>query len=141
MHAKGYTGCAAHDAWSAERGSYNFGAGFRIPLRLNLRVIHILSACRTAGRVEESFSNSPNLQSMDTTPNDDAQLLREFAADQSQSAFRTLVERYQDMVFGTARRRLGNDQAASDVSQNVFAALARKAPWLSARTSVGGWLY
>ncbi len=78
---------------------------------------------------------------MDTRPNDDAQLLREFAADQSQSAFRTLVERYQDMVFGTARRRLGNDQAASDVAQNVFTALAKKAPWLSARTSVGGWLY
>lgn len=78
---------------------------------------------------------------MDTRPNDDAQLLREFAAGQSQSAFRTLVERYQDMVYGTARRRLGNDQAASDVAQNVFAALARKAPWLSARTSVGGWLY
>src|SRR5436190_13583153 len=78
---------------------------------------------------------------METRPDDDAQLLREFAAGQSQSAFRTLVERYQDMVYGTARRRLGNDQAASDVAQNVFAALAKKAPWLSARTSVGGWLY
>ena len=78
---------------------------------------------------------------MDTRPNDDAQLLRAFAAEQSQSAFRTLVERYQDMVFGTARRRLGNDQAAWDVAQNVFAALAKKAPWLSARISVGGWLY
>ncbi|HWB07075.1 MAG TPA: sigma-70 family RNA polymerase sigma factor [Verrucomicrobiales bacterium] len=78
---------------------------------------------------------------MDTRPEDDARLLREFAAGQSQSAFRTLVERYQDMVYGTARRRMGNDQAASDVAQNVFAALARKAPWLSSRTSVGGWLY
>ena len=78
---------------------------------------------------------------MDTRPTDDAQLLREFAAGRSQSAFRTLVERYQDMVYGTARRRLGNDQAASDVAQNVFSALARKAPWLCARSSVGGWLY
>ncbi len=78
---------------------------------------------------------------MENRPNDDALLLREFAAGQSQSAFRTLVERYQDMVYGTARRKLGNDQAASDVAQNVFAALARKAPWLAARTSVGGWLY
>src|SRR6186997_3338046 len=78
---------------------------------------------------------------MDIRPNDDAHLLREFAAGRSQSAFRSLVERYQDMVFGTARRRLGNDQAASDVSQNVFSALAKKAPWLCARTSVGGWLY
>ena len=74
---------------------------------------------------------------METRPEDDARLLREFAAGQSQSAFRTLVERYQDMVYGTARRRMGNDQAASDVAQNVFAALARKAPWLSSRTSVG----
>jgi RNA polymerase sigma factor (sigma-70 family) len=78
---------------------------------------------------------------METTPNDDAQLLRAFAAQQSQSAFRTLVERYQDMVWSTAKRRLGNDQAASDVAQNVFAALARKAPWLSTRSSIGGWLY
>lgn len=74
-------------------------------------------------------------------PNNDAQLLREFAAGHSQHAFRTLVERYQDMVFSTARRRLGNDEAANDVAQNVFAALARKAPWLVTRASVGGWLY
>ena len=78
---------------------------------------------------------------MDTPPNDDARLLREFAAHQSQSAFRTIVERYQDMVWSTARRRLGNDEAASDVAQNVFAALARKAPWLCTRSSIGGWLY
>jgi RNA polymerase sigma factor (sigma-70 family) len=78
---------------------------------------------------------------MEPTPNDDAQLLRAFAAQQSQSAFRTLVERYQDMVWSTAKRRLGNDEAASDVAQNVFAALARKAPWLSTRSSIGGWLY
>ena len=51
---------------------------------------------------------------MDTRPNDDAQLLREFAAGHSQHAFRTLVERYQDMVFSTARRRLGNEEAAND---------------------------
>jgi DNA-directed RNA polymerase specialized sigma24 family protein len=74
---------------------------------------------------------------MEPTPNDDAQLLRAFAAQQSQSAFRTLVERYQDMVWSTAKRRLGNDEAASDVAQNVFAALARKAPWLSTRSSIG----
>lgn len=78
---------------------------------------------------------------MDPIPNDDARLLREFAAEQSQSAFRTLVERYQDMVWSTAKRRLGNDEAASDVAQNVFAALAKKAPWLCTRSSIGGWLY
>lgn len=78
---------------------------------------------------------------MDAKPTDDSDLLREFCASHSQFAFRALVERYQDMVFGTARRRLGNDEAAFDVAQNVFAALAKKAPWLSARTNVGGWLY
>jgi RNA polymerase sigma factor (sigma-70 family) len=71
----------------------------------------------------------------------DQQLLREFALTQSQRAFRALVERHQSMVFGTARRRMNNDQAAADVAQNVFLALARKAAWLSARTNVGGWLY
>jgi RNA polymerase sigma factor (sigma-70 family) len=71
----------------------------------------------------------------------DQQLLREFALTQSQSAFRTLVERHQSMVFGTARRRMYSDHAAADVAQNVFLALARKAAWLSVRTNVGGWLY
>ncbi len=75
----------------------------------------------------------------DTTP--DAILLREFATSQSQSAFRTLVERHQGMVYGAAWRKLSSDAAAVEISQIVFAALARKAPWLSARATVGGWLY
>lgn len=71
----------------------------------------------------------------------DAQLLREFAVSRSQSAFGELVERHQNMVFATARRRLQNDAAAADVTQNVFLALANKAVWLAGKTTVGGWLY
>ncbi len=71
----------------------------------------------------------------------DGQLLRLFATERSERAFRELVGRHKDLVFSAARRKLGNDEAAADVAQNVFAVLARKAPWLSGRTSIGGWLY
>lgn len=77
---------------------------------------------------------------MDAQPPDPV-LLRAFAAQRDERAFRTLVERYQNMVYSTARRRLGRDDMAAEVAQNVFAALARKAPWLSGRSSLGGWLY
>lgn len=99
-----------------------------------------LSGCCRTGSKPVSSGTHP-IPAMDPMPNDDARLLREFAAEQSQSAFRTLVERYQDMVWSTAKRRLGNDEAANDVAQNVFAALAKKAPWLCTRSSIGGWLY
>ncbi|MGI8601633.1 MAG: RNA polymerase sigma factor [Verrucomicrobiales bacterium] len=71
----------------------------------------------------------------------DAVFLREFATSCNQAAFRELVMRHQNMVFSAARRRLGRDDLAADVAQNVFIALARKAAWLSGRSSVGGWLY
>ncbi len=74
-------------------------------------------------------------------PPTDAALLRAFALERSQEAFRQLVERHQSMVYGAARRKLGSDAAAADVAQAVFAALAAKAAWLSGRSNVGGWLY
>jgi RNA polymerase sigma-70 factor (ECF subfamily) len=40
-------------------------------------------------------------------------------------AFRALYERHADTIYGYARRILGNDAAAEDVSQEVFLALLR----------------
>jgi RNA polymerase sigma factor (sigma-70 family) len=71
----------------------------------------------------------------------DAQLLREFATTRDQRAFAELVSRHQDMVFSTALRRTRRPELAADVTQHVFLALATKAAWLSAKATVGGWLY
>src|SRR5215469_14880726 len=72
---------------------------------------------------------------------DDEQLLREYVASQSETAFRTLVERYVPLVYGAALRQLDNSSQAEDVTQAVFIILARKAAGLRAGTILSGWLY
>ena len=72
---------------------------------------------------------------------DDAQLLREFAENKSEAAFRTLVERHAGMVHGTALRLVRDAAAAEEISQAVFILLARKAPRLSSCTVLAGWLH
>jgi DNA-directed RNA polymerase specialized sigma24 family protein len=69
----------------------------------------------------------------------DADLLRAFVREGSESAFRSLTERHVDLVFGTALRRTGHREAAQEITQNVFIALARKAAWLQVRRSLAGW--
>jgi RNA polymerase sigma factor (sigma-70 family) len=44
-------------------------------------------------------------------------------------------------VYGTALRRLHDPSLAHEVTQNVFIFLAKRAPFLAAHPSVGGWLY
>lgn len=56
-------------------------------------------------------------------------------------SFRRLVEAYGGLVQGTAARVLGNGESARDVSQAVFADLARLATQLPDDTSLGGWLH
>lgn len=72
---------------------------------------------------------------------DDAQLLREFAENKSEAAFRTLVERHAGMVHGTALRLVRDAEAAEEISQAVFILLARKASGLSSCTVLAGWLH
>src|SRR3954468_10371336 len=72
---------------------------------------------------------------------EDAQLLSEFAANRSETAFRTLTDRYINLVHSAALRRVGDAQLAQDISQAVFILLARKAGSLSAGTVLAGWLY
>jgi DNA-directed RNA polymerase specialized sigma24 family protein len=69
------------------------------------------------------------------------ELLRAYAQDHSESAFQELVNRYVDLVYSAAIRRVsGERQLAEDVTQEVFADLARKAAALPPTVTLGGWL-
>ncbi len=73
---------------------------------------------------------------------DDASLLRRFVAEHSDDAFRELVSQRIDFVYATALRQVGGDtHLAADVTQIVFADLARKARLLANRPNLLGWLY
>ena len=70
------------------------------------------------------------------------QLLRAYAAENSEEAFRQLVERHIALVYSTALRIVCGDVAlAQDVTQMVFSDLARKARSLPPNVALAGWLY
>jgi len=73
---------------------------------------------------------------------DDTQLLRIYAGAGSEPAFNELVTRHIDLVFSAALRQVAGDtHLAQDVTQMVFADLARKASSLSRHQVLTGWLY
>ena len=57
----------------------------------------------------------------------DCELLARFADLRDEGAFEALVRRHGGLVFGVARRQLGDPQSAEDVFQATFLALARQA--------------
>ena len=71
----------------------------------------------------------------------DRELVRDYVENGSEGAFQELLARHLDLVFATALRGLNDTGAAQEVTQNVFIALARKAPWLGGETSLTGWLH
>lgn len=74
------------------------------------------------------------------TPADSA--FRRYRTERSDDSFREVVAAYLPMVYGTALRLGGGNAAeAEDVSQMVFADLARKAPALREDASMGAWLH
>lgn len=70
------------------------------------------------------------------------QLLADYTASGSETAFRDLVSRYVDLVYSAAVRLVNGDtHLAEDVTQTVFADLARLARTLSRDVMLGGWLH
>src|SRR5688572_13812999 len=70
----------------------------------------------------------------------DAVLARRFAAEASAEAFAALAGRHHGLGHGTARRILGDDDAARDVVQEVFVRLARDVRRVRPET-LAAWLH
>ena len=76
-----------------------------------------------------------------THVSDDKTLVISYVAHGSDAAFRALVTGHVDLVYGTALRQMRDPGMAEEITQNVFVALARKAPTLAGRETLAGWLY
>ncbi|HVU09166.1 MAG TPA: TIGR03435 family protein [Verrucomicrobiae bacterium] len=72
---------------------------------------------------------------------DDFELLRQFAADGSETAFTALVERHLHLVHAAAWRQARDAHLAEEITQAVFILLARKAKTISRKTILTGWFY
>jgi RNA polymerase sigma factor (sigma-70 family) len=71
----------------------------------------------------------------------DLDLLRQFTRENSQEAFGEIVRRHLDLVYSAALRQVRSPQLAEEVTQSVFADLARNARKLKPDTILSAWLY
>jgi len=76
-----------------------------------------------------------------TAASPDCELVTAYAARGSETAFRALVGRHVNLVYATALRQVGDAGLAEEITQNVFIALARKAPRLAGVQTLAGWLH
>ncbi|HEY1794384.1 MAG TPA: TonB family protein [Opitutaceae bacterium] len=73
---------------------------------------------------------------------DDQELLRQYAEEKSEKAFQELAGRHLPTVYSVVLRRVGGDMhLAQDVTQRVFADLARKSAVLCRHGAINGWLF
>lgn len=75
------------------------------------------------------------------TAMNDWELLKDYCRNGSEEAFATLVNRHLDLVYSAALRQVRSPEAAQDVTQSVFADLARSAHRLKPDTLLPAWLY
>ena len=73
---------------------------------------------------------------------EDSELLRRYALEGSEAAFAEVTRRHVDLVYSAALRLVkGHVHMAQDVTQQVFAELARQAKHLERHPALVGWLY
>jgi RNA polymerase sigma factor (sigma-70 family) len=73
--------------------------------------------------------------------NEDSELLRRYVDERAEDAFAEIVRRHIGLVYHAALRQTGDVSLAEEVTQVVFADLARKASGLTGRSSITGWLF
>lgn len=83
------------------------------------------------------FASQPEHQAAGS----DSELLARFTCDHDEEAFTALVDRYGPMVLGVARRILRDSDAADDVFQATFLALARSASTVQHPGALPAWLH
>ena len=74
-------------------------------------------------------------------PTDDSALLRQYADNNSDEAFATLVIRHINLVYSVALRQVGNPHHAEEITQAVFIILAKKAAQLRHDKALSSWLF
>ena len=73
---------------------------------------------------------------------EEAELLRRYAEDRSETAFEEVVRRHLNLIHSAALRQVcGNPAAAADIAQAVFTELACQANRLTRHPALVGWLY
>ena len=74
--------------------------------------------------------------------NQDNELLQKYVSDHSEAAFSDLIRQHVNLVYSAALRIVNGDvHRAQDVTQQVFAELARQAKGLVRHPALAGWLY
>jgi len=71
----------------------------------------------------------------------DATLLRQFIASRDEPSFRELVSRHFQMVWSVARRVIGNDTFAEDITQQTFIRLVQRASAIGEEQNLAAWLH
>jgi RNA polymerase sigma factor (sigma-70 family) len=70
-----------------------------------------------------------------------SELLDDYRNTGSEGAFSELVRRYTNLVYSIAKRRLSNGALAEEVTQTVFARLAKAIPKVSGDAELVAWLH